>query len=131
MSGESGDGPVDEGPETRLAVYGSLAPGEANHRVLEPLSGRWLDGGRVRGVLHERGWGAGRGYPGLEPDPAGDPVPVKVFVSPELPDHWDRIDAFEGTDYRRVVVPVEGLPGGARRCNIYVVGDGARAGRGS
>lgn len=89
--------------------------------MLEPLAGRWIEGGRVRGVLHERGWGAGEGYPGLEWDAAGEPVPVKVFVSRELPDHWGRIDAFEGGDYRRVVVPVEGLPGGARRCNIYVV----------
>ncbi len=117
-----GSGGPGDGSETRLAVYGSLAPGEANAWVLEPVDGEWLEGGRVRGRLHDRGWGAGKGYPGLEWDPGGEPVAVKVFVSPDLPDHWARIDAFEGEDYRRIVVPVEGLPGGGRPCNIYVVG---------
>lgn len=92
-----------------------------NAWVLEPLDGEWLEGGRVRGRLHRTGWGAGHGFPGLVWDPEGDPVPVRVFVSPELPEHWERIDAFEGDDYRRVVVPVEGLPGGARPCNVYVI----------
>ena len=71
--------------------------------------------------LRRSGWGAAHGFPGLEWDPAGDPVPVRVFASPELPAHWERLDAFEGPDYRRIVVPVEGLPGGPRRCNIYVI----------
>ena len=46
---------------------------------------------------------------------------VRVFVSPELPEHWRRIDAFAGEDYQRALVPVEGLPDGARICNVYLV----------
>jgi gamma-glutamylcyclotransferase (GGCT)/AIG2-like uncharacterized protein YtfP len=116
-------GPRPPGPAHRLAVYGSLAPGEANADQLAGLEGEWLEGGRVRGRLHRAGWGAAHGFPGLEWDPGGGPVPVKVFVSADLPAHWARLDAFEGSDYRRIVVPVEGLPGGTRPCNIYVIAE--------
>lgn len=114
---------LGEGPEHRLAVYGSLAPGETNAWVLEPLEGTWLFGGFVRGRLHREGWGAGHGFPGLELDPDGERVPVDVFVSRELPDHWGRLDAFEGQDYRRIVVPVEGLRGVPLSCHVYVIAD--------
>lgn len=109
------------GPEERLAVYGSMAPGRVNAWVLEPLEGRWIEGGWVRGELHREGWGAEHGFPGLEPDPDAGRVPVRVFVSPELPEHWTRIDSFEGSDYRRTVLPVQGLPGGSLACNVYVI----------
>ncbi|MFG0274474.1 MAG: hypothetical protein ACF8QF_05405, partial [Phycisphaerales bacterium] len=33
-------------------------------------------------------------------------VPVHVLESAALPDHWPRLDAFEGAGYRRAVVPV-------------------------
>ncbi len=121
MTSEADAGRMVKGPEHRLAVYGSLAPGEVNARLLQPLEGEWLEGGHVRGHLHGTGWGAAHGFPGLEWDPEGEPVPVQVFASEDLPAHWARLDAFEGPDYRRIVVPVEGLPGGSRRCNIYVI----------
>ena len=114
-------GAAGDGPRHRLAVYGSLAPGEANAGQLEALEGAWIEGGVVRGRLHPSGWGAAHGFPGLEWDPRGEPVTVRVFVSPELPAHWEHLDAFEGEDYRRIVVPVEDLPGGPLRCNIYVI----------
>lgn len=107
-------------PSERLAVYGSLAPGEVNDHVLAPLDGRWEEG-VVRGEVHRTGWGADHGFPGLEWRPDAEPVAVRVFVSADLPEHWDRIDAFEGPDYDRVLVPVEGLPEGKRVCNIYAV----------
>lgn len=109
------------GPGERLAVYGSLAPGRSNAWVLEPLEGDWLDGGWVCGRLHQRGWGAAHGFPGLEPDPQADPVPVQVFVSPQLAEQWPRLDAFEGDDYRRIVLPVQGLSFGPLPCNVYVI----------
>lgn len=109
-----------DGPSGRLAVYGSLAPGEVNAHVLSPLDGRWEDG-FVRGTVHGSGWGADHGFPGLVWKPSGDRVGVRVFVSGELPEHWARLDAFEGPDYERALVPVEGLPEGTRICNVYVV----------
>ncbi len=109
------------GPEHRLAVYGSLAPGRPNAWVLAPLEGRWITGGYVRGRLHREGWGAAHGFPGLDWDPTGDRVRVEVFVSCELPKHWERLDAFEGSDYRRIVVPVEGLAAGPLASHIYAI----------
>ena len=83
----------------RLAVYGSLAPGRPNHHRLRGLSGRWIDG-TVRGHLHQEGWGAELGYPGIVLDLDGPTVGVQLFESPDLPDHWTRLDEFEGSGYR-------------------------------
>ena len=73
--------------DQRLAVYGSLGPGEANHDELDGLSGGWQPG-TVRGWRLESGWGAATSYPGLRPDPAEPQVAVRLFTSPELPAHW-------------------------------------------
>jgi len=105
-------GPADPpgGPETRLAVYGSLAPGRPNHRQLAGLEGAWRPG-TVLGRLVAKGWGAQIGYPGLVLDAAGDAVDVQLFVSPDLLEHWTRLDAFEGDGYRRVVARVRTATG--------------------
>lgn len=87
--------------DTRLAVYGSLAPGRANHRELAGLNGHWRQGS-VRGRLVSAGWGAAIGYPGMVLDPAAGPVDVQLFESADLPEHWQRLDAFEGEGYRRI-----------------------------
>lgn len=104
----------------RLAVYGSLAPGEVNHEQLAGLEG-WWEAGWVRGYLHDRGWGAAKGFPGLVPDPHGERIAVQVFHSGDLPAEWRRLDRFEGGEYERVVVPVEGLGEGTLPCWIYVL----------
>ena len=100
-----------------LAVYGSLAPGEVNFHHLADVAGAWFDGA-VRGELVDRGWGARLGFPMLRWRADGDPVPVKLLVSPELPRHWERLDAFEGSEYRRVLVPVE-CEWGTAVANLY------------
>ncbi|MEL7347223.1 MAG: gamma-glutamylcyclotransferase [Pseudomonadota bacterium] len=107
------------GAETRLATYGTLAPGRVNHHQLSGLHGAWLEG-TVRGHLSEAGWGAAQGFPGLTLDPAGPAVAVHIFVSPGLPAQWTRLDAFEGPGYRRVVTRAE-TPGGAVAVSIYEV----------
>lgn len=91
---------------TRLATYGTLAPGQPNHHQLAGLNGRWRTGS-VRGDLVAEGWGAELGYPALVLDPNGQPLEVHVFESDDLPDHWPRLDAFEGEGYRRVIADVE------------------------
>lgn len=93
-----------------LATYGTLAPGSINHEQLAGLSGRWTSG-TVRGVLHEDGWGAAHGFPGLHLAPGGPAVEVHLFLSADLPAHWARLDAFEGAGYVRretVVATSEG-----------------------
>lgn len=89
----------------RLAVYGTLAPGQPNEHVLADLAGHWIEG-TVRGHLSEEGWGADLGYPGIHLDPDGPEVTVQVLDSILLADHWDRLDQFEGPGYRRSVVTV-------------------------
>jgi gamma-glutamylcyclotransferase (GGCT)/AIG2-like uncharacterized protein YtfP len=103
----------------RLAVYGSLAPGEPNHHVIEAIRGAWTIG-FVRGQREESGWGSGLGYPAITWKPDGDPVPVKLLTSPDLPLHWRRLDSFEGAEYVRILVPVEDEAGGLLAVsNIY------------
>lgn len=94
-----------DGPGRRLAVYGSLRPGEENHGVVADLAGEWEEG-VVRGHLLEEGWGASMGYPALRWDPQGAAVPVHMLTSDDLPGAWGRLDRFEGPAYRRVWVPV-------------------------
>ena len=106
----------------RLATYGTLAPGRANAGQLAKLKGNWQPG-QVRGHLLEAGWGAEQGYPGLRLDPEGALVDVMVFTSDDLPAHWDRLDAFEGPGYRRVLTIVQ-TQAGPLQAEIYELAPG-------
>ncbi len=112
---------LDKAPDTRLAVYGTLAPGRVNHHQVSSLAGTWQRG-TVRGQLFSSGWGAALGFPGLILDPLGPLVNVYVFESPELPKHWNRLDDFEGDGYRRVVTRVD-TQGGVRTAWIYTLAE--------
>ena len=105
--------------DLRLVTYGTLGPGRPNHGQLSDLPGRWL-AGQVRGSLLAAGWGASLGYPGLVLDVDGPAVEVEVFESEALPHHWRRLDAFEGSGYRRVAVDVATAEG-FLRAYIYVL----------
>lgn len=91
--------------EDRLAVYGSLAPGKPNHHMLAKYAGTWTRG-LVRGDLVNAGWGAAGGFPGIMPREDGPWVEVQVFRSSLLQGAWPELDAFEGDEYRRELVPV-------------------------
>jgi gamma-glutamylcyclotransferase (GGCT)/AIG2-like uncharacterized protein YtfP len=110
----------------RLAVYGSLAPGKDNHHLLAGLGGDWSDG-RVEGELYASGWGARHGFPGLRWIPGHPGVTVRVLTADGLPDHWPILDEFEGTEYRRILVPVLDNRGAPDVANLYecVPGDAA------
>ncbi len=88
-------------PEHRLVVYGTLAPGECNHWVVEHIPGRW-HAGMIRG--HLDWWGI---IPYLTWCPQKPWLEVQVFCSTQLPLHWEEIDLFEGEAYRRVLVPAQ------------------------
>src|SRR5215813_6221759 len=103
----------------RLIAYGTLAPGRPNHHQLAALDGRWIPG-VVRGDLINAGWGDELGYPALLLKPDGAPLAVQIFESKDLPDHWERLDEFEGPGYRRVITVVE-TGSGQMHASIYVL----------
>ncbi|MEM7214418.1 MAG: gamma-glutamylcyclotransferase family protein [Pseudomonadota bacterium] len=110
---------MNSSAQTRLATYGTLAPGQINHHQLAGLKGYWSKG-FVRGTLIEEGWGAAHGCPGLVLDPNGPEVEVSIFESVDLPDHWERLDAFEGDGYQRVTVKAA-VAGDSIEVSIYEV----------
>lgn len=87
-------------PSERLAVYGTLAPEEANGGLLGGIQGEWLEG-RVRGrlrlrdALREFRW-----------ETCSNDIPVRTFSSHELPTIIERIDRFEGSRHERILVPI-------------------------
>jgi gamma-glutamylcyclotransferase (GGCT)/AIG2-like uncharacterized protein YtfP len=91
-------------PDHRLIVYGSLAPGESNHFLLADLHGTWQ-----RCTIHGR-LGAWFGFKAFRWDPSGPPHPAWLLHSPELPDRFPDLDAFEGQGYQRR--PIQALVNG-------------------
>lgn len=90
----------------KLAVYGSLAPGRSNHHEMTPMRGRWFADLAVHGDYLDVGWGAQMGFPAMRSRADGEPIPVHLFLSRQLPQHWQRLDEFEGEEYCRILIPV-------------------------
>jgi gamma-glutamylcyclotransferase (GGCT)/AIG2-like uncharacterized protein YtfP len=86
----------------RIFIYGTLAPGKPNEHVMADIPGEW-EPATVRGRLHEEGWGAALGYPGIILGPEEGEVQGLLFSSPELGEHLERLDEFEGEGYERVL----------------------------
>ena len=99
-------------PSHRLAVYGSLKPGGSNAAQMSGIKGDWRDG-TVHGIVEQPGE-----YLEFTWDVSAPPVSVMVFASPQLPEHFHRLDEFEGPDYLRTLVPVS-IEGAIHVCNIY------------
>lgn len=105
--------------DRRFAVYGTLAPGKPNHHHLSDLDGIWTPGHYVTGRLEQSGWGADMGYPALRWSESGEAIEVQLFACDELPRHWARLDAFEGDEYLRILVPVHAPDGSVTVANVY------------
>jgi gamma-glutamylcyclotransferase (GGCT)/AIG2-like uncharacterized protein YtfP len=103
--------------ETRLASYGTLAPGRENHAQVAGLKGTWFKG-TVRGRATVNPSGRWAGYPGFVLDPHAGLVEVIIFESADLPGHWAHLDAFEGEAYRRVIATAQ-TPRGLIEVSIY------------
>lgn len=46
------------------------------------------------------------GLPILSWDPAGPNIDAQVLLSEQLPEHWPRIDDFEGSAYKRRLITI-------------------------
>ena len=90
----------------RLFVYGTLGPGRPNEHVLRKIGGSW-EVAYVPGSLHDEGWGATMGYPGLILDKDGERVDGYLFSSENITEHWHELDSFEGAAYERGLTTVE------------------------
>ena len=101
-----------------LIVYGSLSPGGPNHGILSDIDGEW-HGGWITGELLEKGWGAAMGYPALRWCPEGDRIDAHLLISQELPEHWRRLDDFEGLEYDRILAPFYDSSGLVAVGNLY------------
>jgi gamma-glutamylcyclotransferase (GGCT)/AIG2-like uncharacterized protein YtfP len=101
-------------PSCSLAVYGSLRPGQQNFHQVETVAGEWFSG-TVEGEL-----GAWRQYKRLIIDSGvRNQIPVDVLRSDQLPQHWDRLDQFEGPAYERILWPVT-IASGVIVATLYV-----------
>lgn len=102
----------------RLFVYGTLAPGRPNEHVLGAVPGTWQRA-TVRGRLVHEGWGAAQGYPGIVLDASADTVEGYLLTSEALHREWNRLDAFEGAQYERVLTMVQPCEGEAVEAYLY------------
>lgn len=103
-----------------LIVYGSLAPGGPNHGLLADVPGEWTKGW-VNGELLERGWSAAMSYPALRWCPEGGMIEAYLFISEGLPEIWERLDEFEGLEYRRIWAPFWTDEGDVNVGNVYAM----------
>ena len=88
-----------DNPETRLIVYGSLAPGGSNAFLLAGVIGEWHK-------CHIRGhMGQYRGFKSFRYDQKGPEHPAWLLESSELPRVIPDLDDFEGEEYERIIIP--------------------------
>ena len=92
---------MTDNPETRLIVYGSLAPGGVNDFMLAGLSGEWHPC-RIRGWL-----GTYAGFKSFRYDPQGPEHPAWLLECTDLPRIIPDLDDFEGEAYERRVIPAK------------------------
>lgn len=100
-------------PDRKLVVYGTLAPGNVNHNMLSDIQGAWEDCA-VNGHVDEI-----NGLPFFDWQPMGPSIKAQLFISAILPSNWDRLDQFEVSKYKRILIPVK-KSHGICIANIYV-----------
>ena len=104
----------------RLFVYGTLGPGRPNEHVLSAIGGTWEEAS-VNGYLKPRGWGAKMGFPGIVLEDSGAEIKGYIFCSDKLDYHWDKLDDFEGEEYKRVLIKVKTKDKKAVEAYIYML----------
>ena len=95
-------------PEKVLIVYGTLAPGKPNHKVIAHIKGQWKNG-IIRGELVQEGWAAEHGYNAFRHTSRENEKAIEslIFFSDELEASWQMLDEFAGAHYRRLLAKYE------------------------
>lgn len=87
-------------PQYRLAVYGTLRQSHSNHDQIADLGEPKT--GVITGTLETL-----YDFPVLTWTHDGEDIPVEVYISNKLDENrWRALNAFEGNQYRRMLVPV-------------------------
>ena len=60
-------------------------------------------------------------YPGIVLDETAGEVNGYLFASDNFDAHWDRLDAFEGDEYKRVLTTVKLKDGTTMKAYIYTL----------
>ena len=109
-------------PQKALIVYGTLAPGQANHHIVEHINGEWVKA-TIKGRLENKGWGAEMGFAGFTPAGSvnSSVIDCHVLISDELTANWSLLDKFEGAEYRRIFAQYECLNGDIGVGYIYAL----------
>jgi gamma-glutamylcyclotransferase (GGCT)/AIG2-like uncharacterized protein YtfP len=94
----------------RIAVYGTLQRGAAAWRLLAPMVLGPAEPTWLPGALYD----TANGYPALKLDPESR-VPAQVFVLRDPSSALPVLDEYEGPEYERHRIDLDGRP-----CWVYV-----------
>lgn len=106
------------GSESRIAVYGALAPGEARHYMLSPFRGVWTTG-FIRGRLERKGFAGALGLEALALEGGAERVPVHLLTAAMLATAWDTLSIFTVRGVARLLAPVEDADGVSAVANVF------------
>jgi len=104
----------------KLFVYGTLGLGRLNEHILKKIGGSF-EKASVIGILHNEGWGADMGYPGLTIDSEGGKIEGFLFSSDNLTENWSELDGFEGEAYERLLTKVKLKNGTTVEAFVYTI----------
>ena len=104
----------------KLFVYGTLGLGRPNEHILKKIGGSF-EKASVIGILHNEGWGADMGYPGLTIDTEGKKIKGYLFSSDNLTENWSELDGFEGYAYERMLTKVKLKNGMTVEAFVYTI----------
>lgn len=101
-------------PDQYLIAYGTIAPGNINHGILSDLKGEWSRC-KINGKINDI-----NRLPVFHWALDEKPIDTDLFYSKDLPVNWPNIDKFEGSMYKRRLIPAEIFDNNFIVGNIYL-----------